>query len=69
MKTAEIIIARPESTDKFEALKAFMDALKIKFEIRKEEPYDPQFVEKILQGDKEIKAGKTTKIAIDDLWK
>jgi hypothetical protein len=69
MKTSDIIIAHPGSDDKFEALKAFMKALKIKFEITKEDTYKPEFVAKILQGDKDIKAGKTTKIQLDDIWK
>ncbi len=69
MKTSDIIIAHPGSDDKFEALKAFMKALKIKFEITKEDNYNPEFVAKILQGDEDIKAGKTTKIKVNDIWK
>jgi len=69
MKTANIIIAHPESPDKFKALRAFMKAMKIKFEVTNDNPYDPQFVDKVLKGDEDIKAGKTTKIDINDLWK
>lgn len=72
MKTSDIIIAHPASADKFEALKAFMKALKIKFEISKEAPCNPEFTAKILQGDKDIKAGKGRKITLDELdklWK
>ena len=36
MKTSDIIIAHPGSEDKFEALKAFMKALKIKFEVKQD---------------------------------
>jgi molybdopterin synthase catalytic subunit len=61
------------SEDKFEALKAFMKALKIKFEItKKETAYNSEFVALIQQGEKEIKKGKGKKISIkelDDLWK
>ena len=62
------------SDDKLEALKAFMKALKIKFEVRplNKSPYDPEFVDMILQGDKDIKEGKGKKITIeelDSLWK
>lgn len=32
-------------------------------------PYDPKFVAKIKQGEKEIAEGKTHKINLDDLWK
>ena len=57
MSTSNIIIVHPGSEDKFEALKAFMKAFKIKFEITKESPYDPDFVAKILQGDEDFKKG------------
>ncbi len=74
MKTTGTIIAHPTSNDKFEALKAFMNALNIKFEVsaNTKSPYDPEFVESILQGDKDKKAGKGKKITIeelDNLWK
>ena len=69
MKTSDIIIVHPGSDDKFEALKAFMKAFKIKFEITKDKPYNPEFVAKILQGDEDIKTGKTTKIKLDEIWK
>ena len=69
MKTADIIIAHPESADKFKALQAFMKALKIKFEVTKDNPYNSDFVTKVLQGDEDIKTGKTTKIGVNDLWK
>ena len=69
MKTADIIIVHPDSDDKFEALKTFLKAFKIKFEITRDKPYGPEFVAKILQGDEDIKTGKTTKIKLDDIWK
>ncbi len=31
--------------------------------------YDPEFVAKIKQGDDDIRAGRTTKITLDDIWK
>lgn len=48
-----------------EAIKAFMKALKIKFELSKKEesPYDPEFVKKIQQGDRDLKAGKGIKMS------
>jgi hypothetical protein len=73
MKRSDIIIAHPGSEDKFEALKAFMKALKIKFEISKSKsPYNSEFVEMIQQGDKDLKNGKGKKVTLkelDDLWK
>jgi len=73
MKTSDIIIVHPDSVDKFEALKAFMKALKIKFEIPKgKATYDPDFVAMIQQGEKDLKSGKGKKVTLkdlDDLWK
>lgn len=72
MKTSAIIIVHPGSDDKFEALKAFMKALKIKFEITKEKPYDPRFVAKIEKSREDYKNGKGRKITLDELnslWK
>ncbi len=71
MNTSDIIIAHP-SEDKLEALKAFLKALKIKFEVATSKPYNDDFVNDILQGDADIKNGKGKKITldqIDDLWK
>lgn len=68
MKPSEIIIAHPSSDDKFEALKAFLKALKIKFETAKKDVYSPEFISKILQGDENIKSGKTTKVTLSDIW-
>ena len=67
MNNSDIIIVHPNE-DKLEALKA----LKIKFEIVTNKPYNDDFVNTILQGDKDIKNGKGKKITldrIDDLWK
>ncbi len=74
MKTAGVIIAHPTNNDKTEALKAFLNALNIKFEIRLpgKSPYDPEFVDVVLQGDKDLKEGKGKKVTIEDLdklWK
>jgi hypothetical protein len=48
------------------ALKAFLKALKIDFE---KSPYNPDFVSKIKRSDEDIKAGRTSKITPDDIWK
>ena len=60
------------NASQIEAVKAFMKALKIKFEISKDQPYDPEFVNKILEAEQEIKQGKGLKVTsdgFDDLWK
>ncbi len=66
------IKAHTADVSQIEAIKAFMKALKIKFEVTKEKPYNPEFVEKILQGDKDFKAGKGRKVTVKELnglWK
>jgi hypothetical protein len=55
-----------------EALKAFLKALKIKFELDADKPYDKKFVAMIQQGDKDLKKGKGKKVSLkdlDNLWK
>ena len=67
------IKAHTMDASQIEAIKAFMKALKIKFELSKEQsPYKPEFVKKIEQGDKDLKNGKGRKVSIeelDNLWK
>ncbi|OAB27782.1 hypothetical protein SAMN05444395_11419 [Flavobacterium fryxellicola] len=66
------ITAHPEDASQVEAVKAFMTALKIKFEVSEGKPYNSEFVEKIIQGDTDIKAGKGRKVTIEELnrlWK
>jgi hypothetical protein len=64
----ETLIVQPDSKEKSDAIKAFMKALKISFEETKS-PYNPEFVAKIKQGEEDIKAEKTKKISLDDVWK
>jgi phosphoribosylamine-glycine ligase len=45
------ITAHTQDASQIEAVKAFMKALKIKFEITKDKPYNPEFAEKIISGD------------------
>jgi hypothetical protein len=69
MKTANVLIAHPASSNKLDALMAVMKALDIKYEVSS---YDPEYVSMILQGDKDRKAGKGKKITkdeLDALWK
>lgn len=40
MQTENIFIAHPTTTDQLNALKAVVKALKVKFELKKETPYD-----------------------------
>lgn len=72
MKTQNILIAHPSDEKELSVIKAFFEALKIKFEVAEDSPYDPEFVAKILQGDADFKAGKGRKVTMDELnklWK
>lgn len=66
------ITAYTEDSSQVEAIKAVMKALKIKFEIAKEKPYNAKFVDMVLDAEKQIKDGKSTKLTskgFDNLWK
>ena len=71
MKTINIKAYTTDNTQ-IDAIKAFMKALKIKFEVSKESPYSPDFVDKIEQGDQDFLNGLGKKMTIDELnnlWK
>ena len=62
------ITAYTNDEKQIEALKAFMKALKIKFEIKKEDnPYNPEFVEKIEESLNQAKEGKVMRIKKENL--
>jgi hypothetical protein len=69
MKTENTYIIHPETEEQENALKAFFKSLKIKFEITKEKPYDPEFVAKIQKSRLQAKEGKTVNMDLDDIWK
>jgi hypothetical protein len=72
MRTNNIYIAQPANSEQVTALEAFMKALKIKFVVRQDSPYEPDFVDKILQGDSDFEAGNGRKVTLDELnklWK
>lgn len=72
MKTQNILIAHPSDERELSVITAFFEALKIKFEVTQDSPYDQEFVAKILQGDDDFKAGKGRKVTIEELnklWK
>jgi hypothetical protein len=51
------ITAYPSDMSQIVAIKAVMKALKIKFEVSKEEPYKPEFVAKIKKSQQQHKNG------------
>lgn len=63
------IIAHPANAKEMSVIKAFFEALKIKFEIAKDSPYVLEFVEKIEKSRKQAAEDKTVKIDLDDMWK
>ncbi|TRX23058.1 hypothetical protein FNW25_06550 [Flavobacterium franklandianum] len=69
----ETIIVHPKNNEEQKVIKAFLEALKIKFENLKnkseETDYSPEFVEMIEQNRKDYKAGKGIKVNLDDIWK
>jgi adenylate kinase family enzyme len=67
MKTQGIFIAHPKTVEQVNALQAFMQALKITFEISKEETYNPQFVEKALESRQQVREGKVTRVKKENL--
>ena len=67
MKTENTFIIHPETTEQENALKAFMKALKIKFEVSKEKPYDPDFVAKIKESKEQYKKGEFISVEKKDV--
>ena len=72
MKTDNIFIIHTETPEQENALKAFAKALKMKFEVAKERPYNPDFVAKIERGRQDYEEGKGVVMSLDELnslWK
>lgn len=69
----ETIIIHPKNNEEQKVIKAFLDALKIKFENpktkSKEGDYSPEFVEMVQQNRKDYHDGKGIKVNLDDIWK
>lgn len=66
MDINNVVIAHPKDQEQTTALKAVLRALKIKFEVPKEKPYDNAFVAKIIDSSKQAKSGKVTRVKKDD---
>lgn len=62
MPAHDIFIVHPSTTEQVSALKAFIKALKIKFEISSKDEYNPEFVAKIEKSRQEFKDGKFTRV-------
>ena len=69
MQTDSVFIVHPSNKEQVNALKAFVKAMKIKFEVTSEKNYNPDFVAKIQESKEQFKNGKFTVIKTEDLWK
>ncbi len=69
----ETIIVHPKNNEEQKVIKAFLEALKIKFENLKSSPnqedYNPEFVASMERSIQDAKEGKVTRIKLDDIWK
>ena len=68
----ETLLVKAPNGDTAKAIKAFLKTLGVPFEkvdAEDESPYNPEFVAKIKHGQEQIRAGKSVKISLDDLWK
>ena len=63
------ITAYTNDTSQIDAIKAVLKALKIKFEVATEKPYNPEFVNKIQESREQYKKGNYAVIKTEDLWK
>ena len=69
---ARTFIVHAVNNEQEDVLKAFFSALKIKFEVSGEKPYNKEFVDMVLQAEDGIKKGKGKKISseeFDNLWR
>ncbi len=67
MKTIDTFIVHPQTSEQVSALRAFMQALKIKFEVAKDDSNNPEFVQKILESKNQISEGKFTDVKAENL--
>jgi hypothetical protein len=67
MKIDEVIIVHPHSHEQLNAIKAFMKAFKIKFEVSTEQSYNPDFVAKIEESKKQYENGDFISIEAKDI--
>ena len=67
MQAQSIFIAHPETAEQINALQAFMQALKITFEVSRQEKYSSEFVEKLMESRQQAKQGKVTRVKKENL--
>ncbi|HQW12539.1 MAG TPA: hypothetical protein PK076_09250 [Saprospiraceae bacterium] len=67
MKNQDVLIVHPSNEEQVTVLKAFLEALKIKFEVAKEDTYNSDFVEKIMESKRQIAQGNFTEVKKENL--
>jgi hypothetical protein len=65
----ETLKIHSEDKDQMKTVKAFLNALKIPFEASQESPYDPKFVAKIKESERQASQGMVKAVKTADLWK
>lgn len=65
----ETIRIQAEDEEQLKTVKAILKALKVPFKVSKENPYDPNFVDKIKESERQVQQGKVKAIKSEDLWK
>jgi len=58
-----------EDKEILNAVKALLKGYNVSFKERKDAPYNPEFVAKIEKSRQEVREGKTSKVALDDIWR
>lgn len=72
MKNQDVLIVHPQTSEQVTIVKAFLEALKIKFEFSTDDSYNPEFVAKIEKARQDYKDGKGKVYTTDQLnalWK
>lgn len=67
MESKDIFIVHPQNKEEETVLKAFMNALKIKFEVTKDGNYNPDFLVKIEKSGKQFANGEFVSVEKDQL--
>ena len=65
MQTDDVLIVQPRTTKKLNALKSFLNAFELTYEVQK--PYNADFVEKIHKSRQEFEEGKFKSVQKKDL--
>jgi LPS O-antigen subunit length determinant protein (WzzB/FepE family) len=67
MESKDIIIVHPQTKEEENVMKAFMNALKIKFEVTKDSNYNSEFLSKIEKSRKQFEEGEYVSVEKDQL--